>query len=533
VILALTALASAATPELDIDGYAALFLPSAEHELYDPFDSQFRPLSPAPALGGRATWLFIPQLGVEGDAEVALSSVEGGGSAALGAWGVQGIAALPGVFGDVTPLATLGVGDLAVQSATSAVGSDLDAALRWGVGARIRLAPRNALRLDFRDHLSAHHGVLHEPAQNFEITLGIVHTLRGGEPKDPDNDGFTGRSDACPEERETVNGWKDDDGCPDELASVKVAVHDPRGHPLESATVLFDGKKVGETDATGVVLVDGLMPGTRVGRIDVTPPEESALEPAANPDPIDLVEGKIDLVMQTDWQVGATHIRIHDAQGGRIDGRVEFRGAAPPPFLDTGLDGEAYFALPPGEWTLFVSAPDLGVEWLPLSIAPDDRTLRELDVVLGPVVVLTTKEEVVLLEDVQFDSDKATIKPESLPLVHQIATTLSQHSEIARVELQGHTDDKGSNRYNQGLSQERVTTIMAFLIQQGVAPERLTSVGYGEACPLVPNRTEADRAANRRVQIFIIDPVPSDGIPCHPGVPARRARPTRVITQGQ
>jgi outer membrane protein OmpA-like peptidoglycan-associated protein len=532
VIYALAAAAWGAGPpgEVDLGAYLGVLVPSHEHELYDPFDAEFRELGPAPGFGGRLTWLLIPFVGIEGDAQVGATGVDGGGTAPLTAIGFQGLALLDDVVSErFTPFLSVGTGDLAVSGSTDGVGSDLDAAFRFGVGANVGVSARTMLRFDLRDHLSAHRDVVKVPAHNVELLIGLGHAVYGGEPRDGDGDGIYGRAELCPEQAETKNGWRDEDGCPDSLGRVKITVTDPEGHPLESAAVSVDGAPVGSTDPAGMVVLADVMPGRKVSRIDVVPDADSAIDVASLAEPFDVQEGDVSRTVSTQWKVGAVKVTTHAVNGDRLDSLVNFLGEGKThPEVDTGADGVAFFALDPGAWQLFVSAETYGIAREKLQIAEDDRTLHLVDITLRPAVVRTTREEVVLLEDIQFDIDKATIKPESAPLLQQIANALASHPTILRVEVQGHTDSQGSNSHNQKLSQDRVDSVVSVLLEQGIEATRLGSVGYGEACPLTPNRTEADRAVNRRVQIFIVDPVPERGIPCHPGVPARRAEATTV-----
>ncbi len=70
-----------------------------------------------------------------------------------------------------------------------------------------------------------------------------------------------------------------------------------------------------------------------------------------------------------------------------------------------------------------------------------------------------------------------------------------------RLEVQGHTDNVGTDAYNQTLSEARARSVMAWLVQHGVAPERLTAKGYGKSRPVADNGNDQGRAKNRRVKI--------------------------------
>ncbi|HZF47465.1 MAG TPA: OmpA family protein [Polyangiaceae bacterium] len=122
----------------------------------------------------------------------------------------------------------------------------------------------------------------------------------------------------------------------------------------------------------------------------------------------------------------------------------------------------------------------------------------------GCPTAVATQEEIIISEQIQFDTGWATIKPVSDPLLDQIADVLKQHPGIAKIEVQGHTDDTGGAEFNLKLSDDRAKAVVKALIRRGIAPGRLTSRGYGLSVPLGDNATEEGRAMNRRVQFKII-----------------------------
>jgi OOP family OmpA-OmpF porin len=104
------------------------------------------------------------------------------------------------------------------------------------------------------------------------------------------------------------------------------------------------------------------------------------------------------------------------------------------------------------------------------------------------------------LEGVNFDSDSARLRPESIAVLDSAAATLREWGEV-RVEVAGHTDSVHSDAYNLRLSQRRAEAVRAFLIDRGVAAARLTARGYGESQPVADNGTAQGRSKNRRVEL--------------------------------
>jgi outer membrane protein OmpA-like peptidoglycan-associated protein len=110
----------------------------------------------------------------------------------------------------------------------------------------------------------------------------------------------------------------------------------------------------------------------------------------------------------------------------------------------------------------------------------------------------------VRLDNVQFEFDKATLLPGYEKELDKLVDLMTDFPYL-RVEIDGHTDDQGSDTYNLKLSDDRAKAVVDYLLQRKVERERLAWKGYGESKPLVPNTGEAERALNRRVEFRIIE----------------------------
>lgn len=122
-----------------------------------------------------------------------------------------------------------------------------------------------------------------------------------------------------------------------------------------------------------------------------------------------------------------------------------------------------------------------------------------------PKSVRVTESEVVILQQVQFDLGTTTIKKTSDPLLDEVAGALKDHPEFVKIEIQGHTDDRGGKKLNERLSEERAKAVMQALIKRGLEADRLTAKGYGQDKPIGDNKTTDGRAKNRRVQFVILE----------------------------
>lgn len=134
-----------------------------------------------------------------------------------------------------------------------------------------------------------------------------------------------------------------------------------------------------------------------------------------------------------------------------------------------------------------------GLRW----IAPEPQSCPPPEPYkIGDVIVTWGK--------VFFDTAKATIKPESYAVLDPVVQEMQTHPEITLVEVQGHTDWRGSDQYNQKLSDARANSVMNYLISKGVSSTRLKAVGYGEARPIASNETVEGMSQNRRTVFYIV-----------------------------
>jgi len=112
----------------------------------------------------------------------------------------------------------------------------------------------------------------------------------------------------------------------------------------------------------------------------------------------------------------------------------------------------------------------------------------------------TDRGVVVTLGDVLFDTGKATLKPGAYTTIDRLATVLKEDAS-RKVMIEGHTDNVGSDEYNQGLSERRAQSVQAALFERGVAASQISTLGKGETTPVASNDNAAGRQQNRRVEL--------------------------------
>ncbi len=109
-----------------------------------------------------------------------------------------------------------------------------------------------------------------------------------------------------------------------------------------------------------------------------------------------------------------------------------------------------------------------------------------------------------ILEDVNFETGKAILKPESFAALDELVAYLVRKDDD-RIEIGGHTDNVGKPAKNQVLSLERAKSVMAYVASKGIEMSRLTAKGYGMTKPIASNKTAAGKALNRRTEVKILD----------------------------
>lgn len=111
-------------------------------------------------------------------------------------------------------------------------------------------------------------------------------------------------------------------------------------------------------------------------------------------------------------------------------------------------------------------------------------------------------EVITLPGDVLFAFNQSDLSPSAQSQLDALMSKL-QNADVVSIKVIGHTDSVGSDAYNQALSERRASSVAAYLLSQGLAPDKLTSEGKGESQPVADNETDEGRAKNRRVELHI------------------------------
>lgn len=137
-----------------------------------------------------------------------------------------------------------------------------------------------------------------------------------------------------------------------------------------------------------------------------------------------------------------------------------------------------------------------------------------------PTRVEITANQIVIKQRINFATGKATILSDSFGVLDDVTQVLKDYPSV-RIEIAGHTDNVGDDALNQRLSKARADAVFEYLVQRGISPSRMMTMGYGETRPIDTNRTDEGRQNNRRVEFNILSGGPGAVVPAVPaGAPS-------------
>ncbi len=173
-------------------------------------------------------------------------------------------------------------------------------------------------------------------------------------------------------------------------------------------------------------------------------------------------------------------------------------------------DGSGAFRIAdtqPGEVTIKAESDKYMLATQTASVKPREDSNTTITLTPRPKTsnVVITGQQIVIRQQIHFETDSAVIKSDSNGILAELADALVRAPKLKRVEIQGHTDNNGTAEHNMELSQRRATSVREWLTAHGVEGSRLDAKGYGQTRPLAPNVTERNRARNRRVQFQIVE----------------------------
>jgi len=283
---------------------------------------------------------------------------------------------------------------------------------------------------------------------------------------DRDGDGISDDDDMCPEDPEDFDKWQDTDGCPDpdnDNDGILDARDDCPNEP-EDVDGFQDADGCPETDNDK----DGILDA--VDKCPLQPEDKDGWEDEDGcPEPDNDRDGILDTA---------------DKCPNKPEDKDGFEDEDGCPELDNDKDG-------------IVDAKDTCPN------EPENfNGYKDED---GCPDVVFTCKEFKIPEKIFFKTGSARIQKQSFPLLDVVAETFIKHPEAALTEVQGHTDKRGSRRYNTRLSDRRAGSVVKYLIKRGVPADRLAGKGYGPDKPLEEGKVGKEYYdQNRRVQFIVL-----------------------------
>lgn len=191
-------------------------------------------------------------------------------------------------------------------------------------------------------------------------------------------------------------------------------------------------------------------------------------------------------------------VKTHERIPARLD--IRLKGGSGAPGKIDAPDGSYQQGIEKLGWYIITASAEgylnsIDSVW----INDKDVTPVTKDIMLQQIEVGVT----VRLKNIYFDFDRTTLKNESFAELNKVVEFLKDNPSV-EIEISGHTDNKGSDEYNENLSQGRSEAVVNYIISQGIDGYRLTAHGYGEAKPIDTNDSEEGRANNRRVEFTVM-----------------------------
>ncbi len=120
---------------------------------------------------------------------------------------------------------------------------------------------------------------------------------------------------------------------------------------------------------------------------------------------------------------------------------------------------------------------------------------------------ISGSSEIQILKTIEFATGRSTILAKSYPILDEVVRLVKVNPDIAHLDIEGHTDNKGSDDLNEKLSNERAHAVMKYMVEHGIEESRLSAAGYGPKRPIADNNTADGRQRNRRVEFHIVSKV--------------------------
>jgi outer membrane protein OmpA-like peptidoglycan-associated protein len=204
----------------------------------------------------------------------------------------------------------------------------------------------------------------------------------------------------------------------------------------------------------------------------------------------------VTVVLEPDLRPGELVVTIIGDLGGALSSSLLVDGQEL--FSPTG---EFSVELEEGPQAIEARSDGYATETRDIAIAASETNTQVFQ--LWPSRATLTDERIDLQGTVYFETNRSMILEESFSLLDEVAQVMKEHPEVLLLRIEGHTDNRGSESYNNELSKRRAAAVRDYLIADGIDPDRLASDGYGETHPANPAELPEAWSQNRRVEFLI------------------------------
>lgn len=236
------------------------------------------------------------------------------------------------------------------------------------------------------------------------------------------------------------------------------------------------------------------MPGCVIADCSKSEFDAAELQTSLSKDPRKThVEGKIEKIHYTCTAKSALQVRRNAEQALRTAGfQQDFTGYDVPEHYVTAHKGP--------QWVAVVASEMTGDSSYVVTTVLTEAMKQEMTSDASAWAAEIDKSGHAAIYGIEFDTGKATIRPESEKVLRDVLSLLQAQPDW-KMRIEGHTDSTGTKAGNQALSQQRAAAVVAWLAQNGIARTQLTPAGMGDTKPVADNSTEQGRARNRRVEL--------------------------------
>ena len=275
--------------------------------------------------------------------------------------------------------------------------------------------------------------------------------------------------------------------------------------PVEGAVVTFPGRDLTGlyTDPDGTFLTYEMEPGKVNIMVRHDKYEAARLTVELVAEQTTAVDVKLVPAVPP---VGTLTGKITNAKGKALSATIKITGVEERE-LSTLAGGNYTADIKPGAYDAVIRSKGYFTKLAKLTVEGGGTTRLDMIMNLKPkrALVRVTSHSITIKKKIHFATGTAEIKEDSSQILDSLVDVLLNYLNITKVEIQGHTDNRGSLASNMQLSESRANAVRDYLVRNGIKASRLIGKGYGPTRPKRPNITKRNRAMNRRVEFLILE----------------------------